>query len=348
MAKIDTGLLIMNKIVIHDVPKHKKGDTVIKPIFSENESEVSDVLKLLFKEKVNSALQRDTAFRICYDSGLKSTVPLFISKIMQNDDDFIAQSRAITQSLFDIQKGYNSAGIVMIIKGEISKFPICIILKLERDKGAQLKLDAKTKTFNATEIENLMLTEKSKMYKVALFINQSDFNVQYDGMIFDFQNNINNKKDLNTFFMGDFLDCKPFKDPRVTTKEFYKLTYTYIETIEDPVTKAKYLDDLNSYLQMNKPTVSPKEFVEDYFLDTQHKNDYQSFLEQKEFGFESFVKDTSLINKEIKKIIIDFENGISIIGKKGSFENKVKLEQLEDKQYRAEIVSKIRKVHNNA
>ena len=274
----------------------------------------------------------------------KSTVPLFISKIMQNDNDFIAESKLITQYLFDIQKGNNSAGIVMIIKAQIAGFAVCVILKLERDKEAQLKLDSATRTFNATEIENLMLTEKSKMYKVALFINKLDFKVQYDGIMFDFQNNINNKKNLNTFFMGDFLGCRPFRNSSVTTKEFYKFTYSFIESIENPVTKAKYLDDLNSYLQMNKPSISPQEFADSYFQNTQHKNDYKTFLEQKKFSFESFVKDTSLINNDIKKILIDFENGISIMGKEGTIDNRVKLTPLENGTHRAEIESKIKKV----
>ena len=344
MAKIDTSLLEINKIVIHDVPKHKMGDTSIQPIFSEHESEISDGLRLLFKEKISSALQKNAAFRISYDTKSNSSVPLFISKMMQNNVDFISLSKQITQHLYDIQKGSNSAGIVMIILATIKSYPVCVILKLERDKGAELKLDTKTRTFNATEIENLMLTEKSRMYKVALFVRQLDFNVQFDGMIFDFQNNINNKKDLSTFFMDDFLGCKPFQDPRTTTKKFYELTYAFIDTVEDPINKTKYFTDLNSYLQKNQSTISPEEFAQDYFQDTQHKNDYKTFLTQKEFSFESFVKDTDLINAKIKKLSIDFANGISIVGTNGVLDDRVKLTTLESGEHKAEIKSKIKKV----
>lgn len=343
MAKIDTSLLEINKIVIHDVPKHKMGDTSIQPIFSENESEISDVLRLLFKEKISSALQKNTAFRINYDTKSNSSVPLFISKMMQNND-FIPLSKQITQHLYDVQKGNNSAGIVMIILATIKNYPVCVILKLERDKGAQLKLDTKTKTFNATEIENLMLTEKSRMYKVALFVRQADFNVQFDGIVFDFQNNINKTKDLSTFFIDDFLGCKPFQDPRSTTKRFYELTYSFIDTVEDPISKTKYFTDLNSYLQKNQSTISPEEFAQDYFQNTQHKNDYKTFLTQKEFSFESFVKDIDLINTKIKKLSIDFANGISIIGTNGILDDRVKLTTLESGEHKAEIKSKIKKV----
>jgi len=348
MSNIDTSLLIINKIIIHDVPWHKVNDKSTQPTFSENESEVSDVLKLFFKERISYALQKNTAFSICYDNNAKSTTQLFISKIIQSNKDFIELSKSIAKNLFEVQTGSNPAGILMIIKAQIKEFPICIILKLERDKGAQVKLDRKTKTFNINEIKDLMLTEKSRMYKVALFINRSDFNEQFDGKIFDFQNNMNNKKELNTFFMGEFLGCKPLDDPKTKTKKFYEFTYSFIESIKDPVTKTKYLQDLNSYLQMNRPTISPREFADNYLQDTQDKNNYKEFLKQKEFGFENFVKDISLVNRHIKNISIDFANGIKIIGEEGTFKEKVKLEPSEGKKYKAEIVSEIRKIHNNA
>lgn len=63
--------MVINKIIIHDVPKHKKDEMDIQPYFIENESEISDKLKLLFKDKISSALQKDIAFLICYDNKAK-------------------------------------------------------------------------------------------------------------------------------------------------------------------------------------------------------------------------------------------------------------------------------------
>lgn len=344
MAKVDTSLIVIEKIIIHDVPKHKKNETGIEPIFSEQESEITDGLRLFFKGKINSALQSDRSFKICYDSESDSQVPLYVSKILSDEKDFIEQSRAITQRLFDIQAGNNAAGIVMIIRATIKGLPVCIILKLERDKGAQLKLDAKTRTYNAAEVENLMLTEKTKIYKVALFIDRGTFKTKHDGMIADYQINITTKRETNTFFMDDFLGCKPYSDPKITTKAFYDLTYSYINTIENPITKAKYIEHLNSYLQKNQTTISPREFATDYFEDTQHKNDYKKFLELKSFSFGSFLKENTLVESHIRKILIDFDNGISILGTGGTLDDNVKLEELKNGLHKAEITAKIKKV----
>lgn len=349
MAAIDSSLIVIDKIIIHDVPKHKKNEEGIFPKYSENESELTDGLRLFFKNKINTALQSDIAFKVSYktvgtESINISSSPLHIVNILSNNEVFISESKEITKNLFNVQVGNNAAGIVLIINGQISDKPICIILKLERDKGAQLKLDEATRTFHAKEVENLMLTEKTKIFKVAFFFKRSDFGVNFDGIIADYQINIKAKKDANTFFMDDFLGCKAFEDSRITTKYFYDYTYAFIEEISDPIIKAKYIQDLNSYLQMNQATISPREFANNYLSTPEHKNDYKRFLDIKSFPFEPFIKENTLIDSHIKKILIDFDNGISILGKNGTLGNEVKLTDQGGGFHKAEITSKIKEI----
>lgn len=349
MAAIDSSLIVIDKIIIHDVPKHKKNEEDKFPKYSESESELTDGLRLFFKNKINAALQSDIAFKVCYktietESINLSSSPLHINNILSDNEVFISESKEITKNLFNVQSGNNAAGIVLIISGKIRNKPICIILKLERDKGAQLKLDEATNTFHAKEVENLMLTEKTKIFKVAFFFKRSDFNVNFDGLIVDYQINIKAKKEANTFFMDDFLGCKVFEDSRITTKHFYDFTYAFIEDLPDPIIKAKYIQDLNSYLQMNQATVSPREFANNYLSTADHKNEYKKFLEIKSFPFEPFIKENSLIDTYIKKILIDFDNGISILGKSGILGNEVTLTDQGGGIHKAEITSKIKKI----
>lgn len=78
---------------------------------------------------------------------------------------------------------------------------ICVILKLERDNGAQLVLNEDTKTFNVEEVHDLMLTKKTKIFKVAIFINRISAGTDYDGRLMDYQISPKNKKEINTFFL---------------------------------------------------------------------------------------------------------------------------------------------------
>jgi hypothetical protein len=343
--KIDLSTITIERIIVHDIPKHQKNDYSIEPNYSLQESHLTDGLRLFFKDKVLQALNSDRSFKICFDDNSDSTVSWLAGESMKSDGSLIAtHSKEIAKRLFEIQVGNNAAGILVVIHGKVNNKTSCIILKLEMDKGAQLTLDPKTKSYDISEVENLMLTQKTRIYKVAMFILRDKFNINYDGIIMDYQIDTRAKKDISTWFMDKFLGCIAFEDPKVVTQKFYNLTRSFIDTISDPVTKAKYLQDLNSYVQKNSPTINPKEFAIDHLNTTNHRNDYRNFLESKRFSFSASPKDITHIERQIRKIVLTFENDIAIIGKKGTFKNKVKLSKTEDGRDKAEIVSKIQSI----
>lgn len=264
--------------------------------------------------------------------------------INNSDSSFVDQSKDIATNLYNYQKGNNAAGILLIVKGHIAELSICVILKLERDNGAQLVLNEDTKTFNVEEVQDLMLTKKTKIFKVAIFINRIPAGTDYDGRLMDYQINPKNKKEINTFFL-DFMGCVPYSDPKISTKRFYELTRKFLDTIPDEIIRSQYIQDLNSYLRKIQATISPREFAEDYMASTQHKNQYREYLQSQSFEFTNYTKDNTLINSHINKIIMEFENGISILGANGSFEDKVSFSKDEQTgECRAEIKSKIKKV----
>jgi hypothetical protein len=343
MTRIDYSQLIIEKLIIHEIPKRKK-DEVGSPCYSENESTITDGLKTFFQDKVKSALNSDQAFKVCFRDETLSSVPNCVRNLLESDDDFINLSKNIATNLFEVQKGCNSAGILLIIKGLIAIHHVCVILKLERDNGAQLVLDPMTRTFNVEEVTDLMLTRKTKVFKVALIVSRDNFSVDYDGMLMDYQINIKDKKGTNSFFL-DFMGCFPYNDPKIATKNFYNYTRDFIDSIPDVLTRAKYIQDLNSYLQMNQNTISPREFAENYMICTDHKNQYQQFLLSESFAFETYTKDNTLINARVKKILLQFENGVSIFEQSGSLEGKVDLQRNEETGICTAIInSRIKKI----
>lgn len=343
---IELSLLVIERIIVHDIPKHKKNDTSVTPSYSEQECEASDAMRRIFKDKIIAALDGEISFKICFDENKDSPVPLYVKEIMQSQNDvFISHTKKIADRLLSSQDGVNAAGILLIIDGKINEDKVCIIMKLERDKGVQLKLNPVTKSFDLHDVDDLMLTQKTKLYKVALFVQREDFKTKFDGILTDYQINMKAKKEICTYFMDNFLGCKPYQDPKFSTQKFYNLTKTYIDTIEDEITRTKYIQDLNSYIQKNQNTISPKQFAEDYFGESEHKDTYKNYLREKDIAYDSaIVKDTTLIENKIKRITISFENDISIVGNKGVIDKKVSFERLENGQHKAEIVSKIKSI----
>jgi len=343
-TKLDTSTITIEKIIVHSIPKHRKGDLSIQPEYSEQQTTLTDGLRLFFNEKVVSSLGSNKELRVCYNSESVSPVSLYINQIISSEGtDLVEQSKLIAKYLFEIQKGQNASGILVVCYGKINNKGNCIIIKLERDQGAQLELDPITKTFNIKDVQDLMLTKKTKIYKVGLFINKSAFKVSFDGSIADLQIDSKSKKVVTTWFIEDFLGCVPIQNPKITTKNFYDYTTTFIQTIEDPIKKAKYIQDLNSYLQKNSHNISAKEFADDY-METADKDNYNKYLKEKKFRMSEFPKDNEYIDKKIKTITLLFINDIAIIGKKGTFDKNVRLEHQDDGSTKAEVISKVKSV----
>lgn len=344
-AKLDTSTITIENIIVHSIQKHKKGDFAIEPQYSERESSLPDGLRVFFKEKVVQSLGSNKELRVLYNSESVSPVSTYINKIISSEGaDLVEQSKSMTKYLFEIQDGQNASGILVVVYGKINEKGTCIIIKLERDEGAQLELDPITKSFNIKDVKDLMLTRKTKIYKVGLFIDKAKLKVNYDGSTADLQIDPKTKKVVTTWFIEKFLGCVPVENPKTTTKKFHDYTTTFIQTIEDPIKKAKYTQDLNSYLQKNTQKISAKEFADDY-METVDKDSYGNYLKEKKFRMSEFPKNNDYIESKIKTITMLFANDIAIVGKKGTFDKNVKLENRNDGTTKAEVVSKVKSVY---
>lgn len=178
---------------------------------------------------------------------------------------------------------------------------------------------------------------------MGLFVDRALFKIKYDGSTADLQIDPKTKKEVTTWFIEKFLGCIPLADPRGTTKKFYDLTTTFIQSIEEPIKKAKYTQDLNSYLQKNSHRISAREFADDY-METYEKDRYNLYLKEKNFRMSEFPKDNAFIDNKIKTITMLFSNDIAIVGKKGTFDKNVKLERQNDGNTKAEIISKVKSI----
>lgn len=342
--KLDTSTIAIGRIIVHSIPKHKKGDFSVEPQYSEQESSLPDGLRVFFKDKVIQCLGSNKELRVKYDEENRSPVSTYINEIINSEgSDLIEQSKLMTKYLFEIQDGQNASGILVVIFGKINEKGACIIIKLERDEGAQLELDPITKSFNIKDVKDLMLTRKTKIYKVGLFIDKAKFKVNYDGSTADLQVDPKTKKVVTTWFIEKFLGCVPIENPKTTTKKFYDYTTTFIQSVEDPLKKAKYTQHLNSYLQKNTQRISAREFADEY-LETPDKDNYSKYLKDKDFRMSEFPKDNDYIANKIKSITMLFANDIAIVGKKGTFEKNVKLELQNDGNTKAEIISKVKSI----
>jgi hypothetical protein len=257
MEKQILATLKIDKVIIHDVPKHKVRETSVSPEYSNVPIELDNALESFFKKKIVESISATASFKICFDQNSSSIMPSILQSLIYSDiKTLVEYSKEAAKELFHSQTGQNPGGILVVITAKISNIPSIIILKLERDEGVRLKRDEKKKTFDLESVKDLMLTEKTRLYKSALFFRRTDFNADFDGFIRDSQIEKYGRTGVAIFFLEKYLGCNLYSDSRKQTKEIFDITHEFISKIEEPKKRVLYYDHLISFFNSNNELIS--------------------------------------------------------------------------------------------
>lgn len=175
---LDFVSLTIEKAIIHDLPKHykkPKDDESVEPRLSKKESKMSPFMRSFFKEKMIGALKGEKSFKVCYDKNHSSPVSWLVGDLIENDKVFVEKTHLIAHHLFKVQNGQNSGGILIVLLCKIKEIKTCVIFKLDKEQGAQLTENEESESFDIEEVRNLMLSDKTKIMKIALLTLKENF-----------------------------------------------------------------------------------------------------------------------------------------------------------------------------
>ena len=338
----DLALMDIHKVIIHEVPRHARHTKGGGPILSEIESPLDADLKLYLRERIVGSLMSSQAFDVVIDPIGTSPVPGLISHHTAAGAvaDFVAISQHIARHLYSIQGGANPAGLLAIIDCSVASARGLAILKLEKEKGARINQEdvGGKKTYNIRIVRDLILTEKTKVFKVGIFFRTGEQPDGFDAAASDHQRGLFHRMEVADFFLKQFLGCKLTEEPEISTKRFFEVTEQFInEQVEDAVRRARYHNHLVSVLTSEQPTVSPRRFAED-FLRTSDRQKFLGFIESKQLPSTTFRVDTSLVKSRLEKVEYRFRDGVSIVTPADANGGRVKLSNLESGEVRAEVV----------
>ena len=344
----DLSSLQIKMVIIHQILKQPLHAKEKPPIYSDTESRLDDELRLFLKDRITGAIESDHAYEIFYENPDTSFLTRLIARAAGDPNEFVAISRELADHLNRVQTGNSPGGLVTVIQAELAgKFSLAI-LKLEREEGARLhRINANGKTtFDLRHIRDLILTEKTKLFKIALFAVDANEDYGFDGKICDNQLARVSNRDVALFFLKTFLGCKLAGDPKVDTRDFFNAVQEFINTqIDDPLIQSRYNLHILSYLSQDRAQLNPRLFAADC-LNESHRQPFIDHLRSKGITSTAIQRDVSLISKKLEKMIIDFENDVRIIASKENFEDAVSLEKLPDGRTRAEVVSKIKRIQS--
>jgi len=343
---IDFGLIQVNGIIVHNIPPRPARGGGSPPILSEIESPLNPGLKNYFREKITLAL-RTAGYDVVFDPTTSSPVPaLVLDHFGPKTTDFVTMSQKIGQHLYDSQTAVNPPGLLCLVHLMLGAVSGLAILKLEREAAIRLqqtRLGGKA-TFNLEHLRELMLAERTRVFKVGLFIQNGNTLETIDGGVSDNQRGYHPITEVADFFLKRFLGCNLREAPEVITKRLFQATEAFIqEEIAEPDTKARYEIALLSELSSEDRTFSPRAFAERH-LRLSDRQKYIERLEQSDIALQPFDKDIALVQSHLKRIQLDFESGLALLADPGAYKKHAKMRNLDDGRTHIEIEDRMKRI----
>jgi hypothetical protein len=299
---------------------------------SEIESPLTQELKNYFRERIASNLTTG-AYDVEFDSDSASPVPGVVSQYLGDGRAFVKKSVP--------------TGLLILARVLVAGERALAILKLEKEEGVRVKegrIDDK-RTFNIEHLRDLMLTDRTRVFKVGFFVKRDGPPVEVQGVVSDKQRGYLPRTEVADFFLRRFLGCRLLESPDISTKRFFNATEDFInEAVADPVRKARYHIALLAELNSASGSLRPRTFAQ-HHLDVNDRQPYISFLEGKGVPTTAVQKDSGLISAQLQRLQMDFASGLAVLGSPEAFADHVQVSELEGGQTRVEIHDRLSRVH---
>ena len=279
-----------------------------------------------------------------FDETASSPVPnLVLDNLGVQSTSFVDASHVLANHLYQTQKGFNPPGLLVVAQTDVGGVRSLAIMKLEREAGARIAATVYQgkSTFDVHHLRDLMLTDKTRVFKVGFFIQEGIGLHTIDGLVSDNQSAQWNKNEIADFFLRGFLGCRLREEPRITTKNFLDATEEWINgAVTDPVLKYRYEVATLAEMQRNIATVNPRNFATEH-LELFHRQSYIDHLQARQIPDTEFPKDNSMIVPRLRRISMELESGVVIMGKADVFEEKVRITEVDQGQSLIEIVDRV-------
>lgn len=340
---IDIGRLEIDSIIVHEVPLRQSTREEKNLFFSEVESPLTIENKNFFRERVTRSLS-SSAFDVMFDPEATSPVPNFIFQLLyQTSHNFVDFSQKIARHLYSCQNLSNSPGLLAIMRAHVGVSQVLSILKLEKEEGVRVhqeEIDGQ-KTFAIEQFSDLMMTDGTRVFKIGLFFNLDSESETIQGRVSDKQQGYSGG--ISDFFLSKFLGCKLVEAPMITTKNFFDSTERFInQELSDSQKKADYSIALLATLKSQESIVKPRLFANQY-MEVADRQKYIQFLSEDGIPTREFQKDTSKIKNHIRKVQMEFQSGVILLGSPETLEENIKVTSLEDERIRIELEDKLKK-----
>ncbi|HEY2120817.1 MAG TPA: nucleoid-associated protein [Candidatus Acidoferrum sp.] len=308
----DLATTTIRHVIFHDVPeKGHEGST--EPMLSDVETRVDGSQKNHLLTKLTRVITSTKSYPVRFLSGTASPVPKQARLLTAdgfNRKRFVDGSRELANYLFEQHTKVTSPGLLCVIDAASGGNSAIVLMKLERERGAQLELGGKEgeRSFSMSVLNDLVLTDGTRLFKSAMFIRTGAGDDDFKLQVCEGQNHVFSADDLAQFWMR-FLGCGFVVEPRVATQRFFESTLDFISNVvTEPTVKAQIYEHLQSQMKANTRSFAPQTFIQEY-VPEQYQEPYREHLQADNVPLAQFRKDLADIERSLERRLYKTKKG---------------------------------------
>ncbi len=293
----------LRELAIHVVLRQMKGHTV-EPKLSQGLSPLDGASAQFLERKFHDALAE--ASDIVRMDDPDSLVPDVVHGYHLGLHGLLETSQLIARRLQQVQTGVTSDGLVLVGDVRRDAEKLLVIAKMEHERGARaepVENAAGESVYQIELLDDLFLTSKTKVFKVASFDERCSKMEDFRGKLTDAQTTGRHVAD---YFLYEFLGCERARRAEVLTQSFFRAATKALRSMpvqERALIHVAMVTDLLS----NARQVRVKDFAHNH-VPRDMREDFIAAVTTAELPL-AFTKDTTLIESELRSVQINYENG---------------------------------------
>jgi hypothetical protein len=231
-----------------------------------------------------------------------------------NAAKFVEASQVMANHLYQVQTGAVSAGLLAVIDITVDNRHGLILMKLERDQGAEVKMkyEGQKSHFEMSILDSLILTGNTRLFKTAAFLRTGPEDADFQMAACDNQHNATDTKEMARFWRK-YLGCDLEEAGRVSTSKFFNATMEFINThLDDPELQTVMYESLHSELRSAERAISPRTFLTNHVPEPV-RQELRAFLGERNVSLSAFEKDTQDISGSLRRLTYISEAGVRVV-----------------------------------
>lgn len=307
---LSIATLKVEALAIHLIQRSTKASPS-KPLLGEALTPLNAQNEGFLQDRLRGALKK--ARPVVNDPDTASKVPAIIRGLLLDESDLLEGSRLLAEALQGTQAGISPPGLLLVARAAIGDDPVVVIAKWEHERGARTQAtrnDEGKLVYDMEFLQDLFMTEGSRVYKVAMFSRSTVTSERVEGAVVDPQST---GPSVAHYFRVAFLGCDYILRPDVLTERFHDAVQSFIDAVPSPETRARYQVARMSEILSHKPELSVPQFARDY-LDVEDQDGFVAWAEQHGVPPRAAVpKDLALVRSRLKRVQIDFKHGAMVL-----------------------------------